>query len=279
MSLDTEKTKDNTCEGLGFIDSKGNRFIDSHAHYDDQQFDCDRESLLGSLLGEKGVAAIINCSSTIDSIEKTIELTRLYPQIYGAVGIHPECAGELPNDWLLRVEQAAGKEKIAAIGEIGLDYYYEDMCPRDRQKEVFLSQLELAKKLQLPVILHDREAHGDMMDILRSHRPKGVLHCFSGSKEMALEAVSLGLYIGLGGVVTFKNARHSTQVAAAIPLDRLLLETDCPYLAPVPFRGKRNDSSLIPYAAAKIAELRGIDLNTLFKACEENTRRLFDIKG
>lgn len=251
--------------------------FDSHTHYDDEQFDCDRESLLGSLLPQKGVCGIINCSSTIESIQKTLDLCTAYPHVYGAVGIHPECAGSLPENYLETVAAAAKADKIVALGEMGLDYHYEDMCPRARQKEVFTAQLELAKKLGLPVILHDREAHGDMLDILREYRPKGVVHCFSGSREMALEAVRLGLYVGLGGVVTFKNARHSAEVASAIPLDRLLLETDCPYLAPAPMRGKRNDSGLIPYTAAKIAELRNVSATEILEASRENVRSLFGV--
>ncbi|MEG1426751.1 MAG: TatD family hydrolase, partial [Oscillospiraceae bacterium] len=232
--------------------------FDSHAHYDDEQFDIDRDLLLGSSLPQKAVVGIINVCSSMESIPKTLALISRYDYLYGGVGIHPECAGHLPSDYLQVIEQAAVNKKVVAIGEIGLDYHYEDACPKAIQKAVFLAQLTLAKRLNLPVILHDREAHGDTMDILRETKPKGVVHCFSGSREMAREIIKLGMYIGLGGVVTFKNARNSLEVVGEIPLDRLLLETDCPYLAPVPYRGKRNDSSLIPYAAAKIAEVRGI---------------------
>ena len=165
----------------------------------------------------------------------------------------------------------------SSVGEIGLDYHWEDECPREKQKEVLIAQLELAKKHDLPVVIHDREAHGDMMDILRKYKPKGVVHCFSGSAELAQETVKLGMYIGLGGVVTFKNARHSVEVAKAIPLDRLLTETDAPYMAPVPFRGKRCDSSMIPYDAAKIAEVRGITAQEVLETACENACRLFGI--
>ena len=189
-----------------------------------------------------------------------------------SVGIHPWEAAE--GD-LATVREHVGPAQI--VGEIGLDYHWEDECPREKQKEVLIAQLKLAKKHDLPVVIHDREAHGDMMDILRKYKPKGVVHCFSGSAELAQETVKLGMYIGLGGVVTFKNARHSVEVAKAIPLDRLLTETDAPYMAPVPFRGKRCDSSMIPYDAAKIAEVRGITAQEVLKTACENACRLFGI--
>lgn len=251
--------------------------FDSHAHYDSEQFNEDREELLGSVLPQKGVCGVINMSADFESLEKTVSLCDQYDYFYGAVGIHPECAADLPENWLEEVESLLPHPKIVAIGEIGLDYYWEDACPRERQKEVFIAQLELAKKYDLPVVIHDREAHGDMMEILRKYKPKGVVHCFSGSVELARETIALGMYIGLGGVVTFKNARHSVEVAADIPLDRLLTETDAPYMAPVPMRGKRCDSSMIPYDAAKIAEVRGITAQEVLTAGCENACRLFSI--
>ena len=251
--------------------------FDSHAHYDSQQFDEDREVLLTEILPSKGVCGVINNSATYESIADTIALCDKYPYFYGAVGIHPECAKDLPDDWAAKVEEGLKHPKVVALGEIGLDYYYEDECPREIQKEVFIRQLEIAKKLDVPVIIHDREAHGDTMDILREYKPKGVLHCFSGSVEMCREVMKLGMYIGMGGVVTFKNARHSVEVMKDVPLDRFMLETDCPYLAPVPMRGKRNDSSYIPYAAAKIAELRGITATEVLDISRENIKKLFGI--
>ena len=251
--------------------------FDSHAHYESEQFNADREELLGSILPQKGVVGVINMGSDMESLKQTVELCDKYDYFYGAVGIHPECAAELPEDWLQQVEALLSHPKIIAIGEIGLDYHWEDACPREKQKEVFIAQLELAKKYDLPVVIHDREAHGDMMDILRKYKPKGVVHCFSGSVELARETVALGMYIGLGGVVTFKNARHSVEVAKGIPLDRLLTETDAPYMAPVPFRGKRCDSSMIAYDAAKIAEVRGITAQEVLTAGCENACRLFNI--
>ena len=251
--------------------------FDSHAHYESEQFDADREELLGSVLPQKGVVGAINLISDMESLKQTVELCDKYDYFYGAVGIHPECAADLPEDWLQQVEALLSHPKIIAIGEIGLDYHWEDACPREKQKEVFIAQLELAKKYDLPVVIHDREAHGDMMDILRKYRPKGVVHCFSGSVELSRETVALGMYIGLGGVVTFKNARHSVEVAKDIPLDRLLTETDAPYMAPVPFRGKRCDSSMIAYDAAKIAEVRGTTAQEVLAAGCENACRLFNI--
>lgn len=251
--------------------------FDSHAHYDSEQFDADRAELLGSVLPQKGVCGVINMASDFASLEQTIALCEKYDYFYGAVGIHPECAADLPANWLETVESLLSHPKIVAVGEIGLDYYWEDACPRERQKAVFLAQLELAKKHDMPVVIHDREAHGDMMDILRKYKPKGVVHCFSGSVELARQTVALGMYIGLGGVVTFKNARHSVEVAKDILLDRLLTETDAPYMAPVPFRGKRCDSSMIAYDAAKIAEVRGITAQEVLRAGCENACRLFSI--
>ena len=251
--------------------------FDSHAHYDDESFDTDREEMLKNYLPSKEVVGIINCASSFESIAKTLELSIKYPYVYAALGIHPECAASLPENWLQVIEEGLKKEKTVALGEIGLDYYWEDSCPRDIQKEVFIKQLELAKKLDMPVIIHDRDAHGDTMDILKEYKPRGVVHCFSGSLEMAREVIKLGMYIGMGGVVTFKNARHSVEVMSEIPLERLLLETDAPYLSPVPMRGKRNDSSLIPYAAAKIGQLREKSATEILEISRANVKTLFGV--
>lgn len=251
--------------------------FDSHAHYDDEQFNEDREQLLGWVLQEKGVAGIVNMGADLKSSQATLELTRRYDYIFGGVGIHPECARDLPQDWLEQLQTLLKEPKIVAVGEIGLDYHWLDECPKDRQKQVFAAQLELAQELALPVVIHDREAHGDTVEFLRKYKPAGVVHCFSGSWETAQEILNLGMYIGLGGVVTFKNARHAVEVAEKIPLERLLLETDAPYMAPVPYRGKRNDSSLIAFVAEKIGELRGIDPQAILDITAENTRKLFGI--
>lgn len=253
------------------------RIFDSHAHYDSNQFKADRDELLGKKLPESGVCTVMNMGSDMDGCYDTVKLTEQYDYIYGAVGIHPECARVLPENWLDIISEMLKKEKILAVGEIGLDYYWLDDCPKDRQKEVFAAQLELANSLSMPVIVHDRDAHADVLEFLKKYKPKGVVHCFSGSVETAREVVKLGMYIGLGGAVTFKNARHSVEVAADMPLDRLLLETDAPYMAPVPYRGKRNDSSLIPYVAQRIAEIRNDTAEHILEATAQNAERLFGI--
>ena len=249
--------------------------FDVHAHYDDPKFDEDREEILLSLK-EKGVGYIINAGTDIPTSQTTIEYCHRYDFMYGAVGIHPENADNLPDDYLSVIEQMTKHKKIVAIGEIGLDYYW-DSVPRDIQKKVFKEQLILAEKLQMPVVIHDRDAHGDTMEILRQYKPKGIMHCFSGSVELCKEIVRLGMSISLGGVVTFKNARHSVEVAKYIPLDRLMLETDAPYLSPVPFRGKRCDSSLIRFTAEKIAEIKAISPEDLLKITRENAFKMFGI--
>lgn len=251
--------------------------FDSHAHYDDEQFDPDREDLLGTRLPAAGVCGILNMGSDLESCRQTLALVRRYDFIYGAVGIHPECARDLPEDWLSTIRDMLLQEKIVAVGEIGLDYHWLDECPKERQQEVFAAQLALANELSMPVAVHDREAHADTLRFLKEYRPKGVVHCYSGSWEMARELLSLGFYLGIGGVVTFKNARHVVEVAQKMPLDRLLLETDAPYMAPVPHRGKRNDSSLIAFTAEKIAELRGVAAEEILTAARENTEALFRI--
>ncbi len=250
--------------------------FDSHAHYEAEQFDTDRDDLLSSL-PQKGVVGIINMGTDIPTCLKTIALTEKYGYIYGAVGIHPEEAANLPGDWLTQLRTFLQHDKIKAVGEIGLDYHWLDLCPKERQQEVLAAQLTLANELDFPVVLHDREAHGDMMDFLRKYQPKGVVHCFSGSVEMAREVIKLGLYIGLDGPVTFKNARHSVEVAKDVPLDRLLLETDSPYMSPEPFRGKRNNSSYIQYIGERIAEIRGESPEVIFNATTANTKKLFSI--
>ena len=251
--------------------------FDSHAHYDSRQFDGDREQLLGWTLQEKGVTGIVNMASNLESCQTTWELTRRYDYVFGGAGIHPEDARDLPEDWLEQVRRYLQDPKMLAVGEIGLDYHWLDACPKDRQQEVFATQLELARELALPVVVHDREAHADTLEFLKKYKPAGVVHCFSGSWETAREILDLGMYIGLGGVVTFKNARHAVEVARNIPLERLVLETDAPYMAPVPYRGKRNDSSLIAFVAEKIGELRGMEAQAVLDVTAENTRRLFNL--
>lgn len=255
--------------------------FDSHAHYDDEQFDGDRDELLQSL-PSKGVCAVINCASDLKSSATSAELSEKYPFFWCACGVHPhEAEKELKtadiNEIEKRIVNFTEKKKCVAIGEIGLDYHY-DFSPRELQKEIFELQLKLSKELDLPVIVHDREAHEDTMTLLKKYRPKGVVHCFSGSVEMAREVLKLGMYIGLGGAVTFKNAKKPVAVATATDIDRILLETDCPYMAPVPFRGTRCSSDMIAYSAQTIASVKNMDVQTLVDAATENTKRLFGIE-
>ena len=250
--------------------------FDSHAHYDSSAFREDRGEVMASL-PSRGVCGVINCGSHLQGCRASVELARRYPYVYAAVGLHPEDLKDAPADWLHQVEEMLAEPKVVAVGEIGLDYYWKENAPREEQKAALAAQLELANAHGLPIIFHDREAHGDTMELLRKYRPRGVLHCFSGSVEMMREAVRLGLYIGLGGAVTFKNARVPLEVAREVPLDRLLTETDCPYMAPVPFRGKRCDSTMIAYSAAKIAEVRDVPVEEILKAGRENACALFGI--
>ncbi len=252
--------------------------FDSHAHYDASAFDGDREAVLTGL-PSRGVIGVINAASDLASAAMSLAMAAQHPYMAAAVGVHPEAAGELPADWLEQLRALAAAPKVCAIGEIGLDYHWEDACPRERQIAVFRAQLALAKELDLPVIVHDRDAHADVLAALQEFRPRGVVHCFSGSVEMMREVVALGMYIGLGGATTFKNAKRPMAVAAAVPADRLLLETDAPYMAPEPCRGKRCDSSLIAHTARHIAALRGEDAQALLRQTAENTRQCFDLEG
>ncbi len=248
--------------------------FDSHAHYDDAAFDSDRDALLAAL-PTQGVGAVINAATDPDSAQRCLRMAAAYPYLYAAVGVHPEAVGRATDDWLGHIARLAREPKAVAIGEIGLDYHYEDAAPREVQRQWFRRQLALAGEMNLPVIVHDRDAHEDTLALLREYRPRGVVHCFSGSTEMMREVVELGMYIGLGGAATFKNAKRPAAVAAAVPAERLLLETDAPYMAPEPCRGHRCDSSLIAHTARRIAELRGVDTDELLEQTYENARRLF----
>lgn len=252
------------------------KIFDVHAHYDDPAFDADREEVISKLLSNE-ICAIVNGATDIETTEKGIELSRKFNGFYTTVGYHPEKAEKAPKDFIEKIAGYSSDNKVVAIGEIGLDYYWKDV-PREVQLAVFERQLELSKELDLPVVVHDREAHGDVYELLRKYRPKGIVHCFSGSVELSREVVRLGMSISLGGVVTFKNARHSVEIAKEIPLDRLMLETDAPYLAPVPFRGKRCDSSMISLTAQRIAEIRGIELDELLKQNIENACTMYGIE-
>lgn len=253
-----------------------NNIFDTHAHYDDEQFDSDRSELLASLTG-KGISGVISCGVNAESSKANIDLSEKYPFIYAAVGYHGLNTEDLTGDYLDILKGLIKNEKTVAIGEIGLDYHYEKET-RDIQLKIFREQIELANEYNLPVIVHDREAHEDTLNILKELKPRGVIHCFTGSVEMAKEIVKIGMYIGLGGAVTFKNAVKPVEVAKFVPENRLLVETDCPYMTPVPYRGKRNDSSLIPFTAEKIAEVRGTTTQEILDLTAENAKTLFNIK-
>ncbi len=249
--------------------------FDTHAHYDDSRFDEDRDELISSLT-KKGVSNIINCGCDLKSSLTSTALTEKFDYVYAAVGVHPHEAEEATEEDLDEIKKLYKNKKIVAVGEIGLDYHY-DFSPRERQLEVFEKQLVLANELELPVIVHDREAHEDTMRLLKKYKPQGVVHCFSGSTEMAKEIIRLGMYIGLGGAVTFKNAKKPVEVAEYLPTDRLLLETDAPYMTPVPFRGQRCDSSHIAYTAEKISVIKKLDAQELIDICNTNAKKLFKI--
>lgn len=250
--------------------------FDTHAHYDDSRFDEDRYELLSSVY-EKGVSHIINCGCDLKSSISTVKLSEEYSFIYAAVGVHAHEAENATESDLEKIRELYKKARVVAVGEIGLDYHY-DFSPREQQLEIFERQLVLANELDLPVIIHDREAHEDTMNLLKKHQPKGVVHCFSGSAEMAKEIVKLGMYIGIGGAVTFKNAKKPVEVVEYLPINKLLLETDAPYMTPVPLRGQRCDSTHIAFTAEKIAQIKNLDAQELINICNENAKQLFNIK-
>ena len=253
--------------------------FDTHAHYDDERFDEDRDALLTSM-PENGVGLILNPGCDVESSRKAVSYAQKYPFVYAAVGIHPENIGEGWNNDLAVVKELAQREpKVRAIGEIGLDYYWEkDERARARQQVVFARQMELARELGKPVIVHDRDAHGDCLEITRRYpEVTGVYHCYAGSAEMARELVKLGYYISFTGVITFKNARKALEVAVEVPIERLMVETDAPYMAPEPYRGRRNSSLYVHRMAEKIAEIKGMDADEVARITTENGRRLFGI--
>ena len=253
----------------------GNIF-DSHAHYDDEKFETDRQDVLDGLFSDK-ICGIINCGCNLQSSLMSVKLSKEYNRVYAAVGVHPHEAEDVNDDEFKKIIELLDENKVVAIGEIGLDFHY-DFSPRDKQIEMFERQVKLSKELDIPIIVHDREAHEETYKILRKYKPKGVVHCFSGSVELAKETVKLGMYIGLGGAVTFKNAVKPVEVAKFTPMERILLETDAPYMSPVPLRGKRCQSDMIEYTALKIAEVKEIDYNTLVNTARKNTEELFNIK-
>ncbi len=249
------------------------QIFDSHAHYDDIKFDGIRDELLRKM-SVSGVCGVISCSVDGNSAKNTLALADKYDFLYAAVGIHPENLNS--NTSLKEIEDLAKHKKCVAIGEIGLDYYWES-DNKAEQIKTFEEQLILANKLGLPVIVHDRDAHADTLELLKKHKPKGVVHCFSGSAEMAEEILKIGMYIGVGGVITFKNAKKLPDVVKIIPDERLLVETDCPYLAPEPFRGKLCHSGMISLTAKKIAELRGATADKILETTSKNAKILFNL--
>ena len=251
--------------------------FDTHAHMDDRAFDNDREELLRSL-PEQGLTLVMNPGCSLESSRNASKLAQEYDYIYAAVGSHPDVADEVSEEVLDEYRKLCKlNQKIKAIGEIGLDYHYEDI-PRDIQLQAFRAQMALAKELHLPAIVHERDAHEDGMAVVREFpEVTGVFHCYSGSAEMARQLVDKGWYIGFTGVLTFKNARKAVEVAASIPLERIVLETDCPYMAPEPFRGKRNHPGYLYRMAEKLAEIRGLSVEEIHAITVENGRRLYKI--
>ena len=251
--------------------------FDTHAHMDDQAFDADRQVLLSELPNQQ-IGLLMNPGCSLEASCNAVELANAYDYIYAAVGSHPDAADEVNEEALEEYRKLCKlNRKVKAIGEIGLDYHYEDI-PREIQKKAFRAQMALAAELDLPVIVHERDAHEDGMAIVKEFpQVNGVFHCYSGSAEMARQLVELGWYIGFTGVLTFKNARKAVEVAASIPLERIVLETDCPYMAPEPFRGKRNDPGKLYRMAEKLAEIRGLSVEEIHRITMENGKRLYRI--
>ena len=250
--------------------------FDTHAHYDDEAFDADREEVLAGLK-EQGVGTVVNVGASIASTKTTLALAEAHSFMYAAVGVHPNETAELTDADMKWLESLTENPKVVAIGEIGLDYYWEEP-DHETQKKWFHRQLNLARELKLPVIIHSRDAAKDTLDIMKEEHSEeigGVIHCFSYGKEMAVEYLKMGFYLGIGGVLTFKNAKKLLEVAEMAPLDRLVLETDCPYLAPVPNRGKRNSSLNLPYVAEKLAAIKKCTPEEIVRATEENARKLY----
>jgi len=253
--------------------------FETHAHYEDEAFDIDREEILMSL-PKQGIEYVVNVSSTLKTVEKTIALTKKYPYIYGAIGIHPEDAASLNEEQFLWLKEKARHPKNVAIGEIGLDYYW-DTPDRETQKKWFERQMELAKELTLPLIIHSRDAANDTYQMMKESKADtvgAIIHCFSYGVEQARQYLNMGFYLGIGGVLTFTNGKKLKEVVAFTPLEQLVLETDCPYLAPVPHRGKRNSSLYLPYVAEEISRIKKVDYDTVIRITNENAKRFYGIE-
>ena len=272
-----EENKDTCSETLN--GGKYNMIFDSHAHYDDEAFDIDRDELLDSF-PFNDIAYVVNVGADIKTSQNTVELTKRFPHVYGAVGIHPNEVGTITSADLMQLRQFAMEDKIVAIGEIGLDYYYREP-DKEIQKVWFMKQMELARELKLPIIIHSRDAAKDTLDLMKNAYAEeigGVVHCFSYSKEVAKEILDMNFYIGIGGVVTFQNAKKLKEAVKEIPLERIVLETDCPYLAPAPNRGKRNSSLNLPYVAKEIAKLKEISYEEVVETTYKNAKALYRMK-
>lgn len=253
--------------------------FDTHAHLDDRKYNEDREEMLNRAQ-QAGVELILNVGYDLPSSQRSVKLAEKYPFIYAGVGIHPHDADTLNEDSLIKLEKLAQHHKVVAIGEMGLDYY-RDLSPRDVQQKAFRAQINLARRVKKPIIIHDRDAHGDIMQVMKEEKVQdigGVLHCFSGSWEMAKECLKMNFYISIAGPVTFSNGGKLKEIAQKVPLDKLLIETDSPYLTPSPHRGKRNESTYVKYVAEEIAKLRGITLKELANATLANGKLLFNIQ-
>lgn len=250
--------------------------FDTHAHYDDEAFDEDRDALLRSMK-EQGVDFVVNIGASIASNEDTLALTKKYPFLYGAIGVHPSESGELDETTFLRIKELVREEKIVAVGEIGLDYYW-DTPSRDIQKKWFYKQMDLAREVKLPAIIHSRDAAKDTLDFIKDaslQEVGGVIHCFSYGKEIAKEYLDLGFYLGIGGVITFKNAKKLKEVVEYAPIEQLVLETDCPYLSPEPYRGKRNSSLNLTYVAKEIANIKQMDYDKVLEITYHNAQVMY----
>lgn len=254
--------------------------FDTHAHYDDERFDEDRDALLKSMK-DAGIGNIVNIGANMASSQRSLDLAAEYDFMYAAVGVHPSDCAELDDEKIEKLKEMSSFPKCVAIGEIGLDYYWPEP-EHDLQKKWFKRQIALAREVELPIIVHSRDAAADTVDILKSENAGelgGVVHCFSYSKEVAEECVKMGFYIGIGGVLTFKNGRKMKEVAEAIPMESIILETDCPYLAPEPFRGKRNSSLYLPYVVSAMAQIKGISEEEVISITEANAREMYRLKA
>lgn len=254
--------------------------FDTHAHYDDEQFDTDRETLLESMEAN-GIGRIVNIGANVASTKAAVDLAQKYPFMYAAVGVHPSEAHELNEEVFSWLETMTHQDKVVAVGEIGLDYYWDkEQEVRDNQKHWFIRQMELARSVNLPISIHSRDAAKDTLDLVKAHGKGlgGVVHCFSYGVEMAREYLNMGYYIGVGGVVTFNNAKNIKEVVAYAPMDRIVIETDCPYLSPVPYRGKRNSSLYLPYVVEKIAEIKGITPEEVREITWKNGVKMYRMK-